>query len=160
MRACVRREWRLGDDRGATADAVELAEWTINYIAADPALPLQNVDRLNAREGGRPVPSAKPPPAEPSTTSPSEGGSWTVRTVSFRPSKQTTSFLLFFTAEWCITDLVLIGDSRAITGKPNLPVHSKPPDGVGKNAMCTGNTGSYRFIAYAREVRYFVYIIW
>jgi hypothetical protein len=40
MRACVRREWRLGDDRGATADAVELAEWTINYIAADPALPL------------------------------------------------------------------------------------------------------------------------
>ena len=51
MRACVRREWRLGDDRGATADAVELAEWTINYIAADPALPLQNVDRLNAREG-------------------------------------------------------------------------------------------------------------
>ena len=47
MRACVRREWRLGDDRGATADAVELAEWTINYIAADPALPLQNVDRLN-----------------------------------------------------------------------------------------------------------------
>jgi len=45
--------------------------------------------------GGRPVPSAKPPPAEPSTTSPSEGGSWTVRTVSFRPSKQTTSFCCF-----------------------------------------------------------------
>ena len=68
--------------------------------------------------------------------------------------------MLFFTAEWCITDLVLIGDSRAITGKPNLPVHSKPPDGVGKNAIFTGNTGSYLFIAYAREVRYFVYIIW
>jgi hypothetical protein len=32
----VRREWRLGDDRGATADAVELAEWTNNPMGAIP----------------------------------------------------------------------------------------------------------------------------
>ncbi|WDY79129.1 hypothetical protein ORFS32 [Halorubrum tailed virus] len=51
MRACVRREWRLGDDRGATADAVELAEWTINYIAADPALPLQKCGQTQRARG-------------------------------------------------------------------------------------------------------------
>jgi len=85
MRACVRREWRLGDDRGATADAVvagrvgRTTPWARSreLITDDERTPMglggHRVDGPTARSGPGEkemlqVTTADPPRPAPDTT--------------------------------------------------------------------------------------------
>jgi len=49
--------------------------------------------------------------------------------------------------------------SQAVTSKRKLPVTQKTQDGTAKIPNVTGNTGSCRLIAHARQFR-LVYIMW